>query len=106
MPVELAPLNFTRDWQMINNDTHLIGAAEQQLALMTACDYQELDLPCPIETLNKSDWQIVYDNELAHYTVPIYELRVDYSQKDQVVAYYAIYLSEQLVFIDEFFVTH
>jgi len=91
---------------MTCKQTQLLEIAENHLNQIISTNFHDLDLPCAINFLKKSEWCFSYEEKTKLYSVPVYMLTTSFSLGDSIVATYTIYIGNNLNFIDEFFTTY
>ncbi|WP_227429336.1 hypothetical protein [Psychrobacter sp. I-STPA6b] len=92
---------------MILKNKQLLKIAEKNLTgMLRNHSYQDLDLPCEVSQLDKSDWQIQYHINTEYYEMPVHILSVSFLSQKNIIASYKLYLDNSLNCIDEFFVTY
>lgn len=92
---------------MILKNEQLIEIAEENLnCVLINSTYQDLDLPCKVAQLDKSDWHIQYNINTEYYDIPVHILSINFLSQKNIIASYKLYLDNSLNSIDDLFVTY
>lgn len=74
-------------------------------ALLRNNTEKDLDLTHPLETLSSGAWKIEHNIHTKHHPIYATSLTMNLLKESEVVATYIVYLNEDTIFIDEFFIT-